>query len=303
MRPVPFDEGCCAAPKLGKAEASRGGRPTASRRGGSMPIIADPFGCQDPTREGDGPAMCCVPEEAQRAAALFAPCMVCAMRAATIVEVPCGHATVCVECYGDYQTNTRCLRCRDQVTARVDVAPFLDEISGRPGECNMCKSAPACVVTIPCVHMCLCARCLPNTPAGCPTCGARVEQTCKVKWSSGGGAAATPSAQGGIVVSTPGGTAGLSGFGLPNGRFPSLPLSVGALPTHGGSGGRDGLAEATEDVDLEIDRLERQLRRLRGLPPGHLGPQQQPSNPQEESQCTQPSSAGLLVTPSPASRG
>lgn len=233
FHPVRFDEQCDVnAPFASKDKELQVVGPAPAH---ALPILADPFGCAGPES-----AMCCVAEgaEGQTGMELFAPCMVCATRAACIVEIPCGHATVCVECYGDYQTNARCLRCRDQVSARVDVGPFLDELTGRPGDCNMCKNALASVVTIPCVHMCFCASCLPESPAGCPTCGARVERTCQVKWLNAASLAPSERAMR---------------------YFPSLPASVGALPAHG----RDGLAEVTQDVEHEISRLEQQLRRLR----------------------------------------
>merc|ERR1719329_1802997 len=89
---------------------------------------------------------------------LFSPCMVCAMMPASVVEVPCGHVNVCSNCYGDYQSNQRCLRCRDRVSARADVSPFLHEITGRPKDCNMCRTEMVNVVVFSCVHMYFCSR-------------------------------------------------------------------------------------------------------------------------------------------------
>lgn len=238
MHPQPLEDRlqhmdcpCAAAPLQPGQKPSH---PSASSQGArtkeARSLFPDPFGC-----DGDAPAACCMPED-QGGSSLFAPCMVCAMRPASIIEVPCGHATVCAECFGDYHTNVRCLRCRDQVTGRVDVFPFLHEPEGRPPECNMCKSNTASVVTLPCVHMCLCANCLPWKPNGCPTCGALVEQTCVVRWSTGS------------ETTRPGPSS-----------FPRLPATFGSLARGGG----EGLAKATEDVDQEIQRLERQLMKLK----------------------------------------
>lgn len=201
------------------------------REAKDLPVLVDPLGCGDhPLGEA---YTCCMPEadaagRPDFGPGLFSPCVICTVRSASIVELPCGHVNVCADCYVDYSTNKRCLQCRQLSTARVDVSPFLDAASGRPNACNICKSALASVVIIPCVHMCFCYRCLPQSFVGCPTCGKRVERICEIHWSS---ASTTP----------------------------SLPASVRALPP----GGRDGLAAATEDIDLEIFRLEQQLRNLR----------------------------------------
>lgn len=150
----------------------------------SWPGMVDPCGCHNPLHvEHGGLPVCCMPDWVPNGPRLFQPCIVCTVRPASIVEVPCGHINVCIDCYADYQTNARCLRCRGEVTARVDTAPFLDDVTGRPADCHMCKDAPSCVVTLPCVHMCLCARCLPAQTVGCPVCGARVERNCMVQWS------------------------------------------------------------------------------------------------------------------------
>lgn len=190
-------------------------------------------------------AACCMTAQEWRQAppTLFQPCMVCSLRPASIVEIPCGHITVCNECYVDYQTNARCLRCRDKVSARVDIAQFLDDL-GRPEDCYMCKKSPACVVTVPCVHMCLCSSCLPQRPVGCPTCGALVEQTCTVKWNLEQRPMGPASSR---RVLDNGGSSGVVGA-PPPGAPQSLLL--------------DG---ATEGIDAEILRLESQLLRLRTL--------------------------------------
>jgi len=254
FQPVRFDDHCMgqrtASVPSSRAEVQgkRNNKPPAH------PWLTDPLGCHDPLSAAEH-HVCCVPEDGRSGFSLFAPCMVCAARPASIVEVPCGHITVCTECYGDYHTNVRCLRCRDQVAGRVDVSPFICPVTGRPNECNMCKTAVACVVTIPCVHMCFCANCLPMSPAGCPTCGGRVERTCHVKWSS---SSAAPTAR---TARTARG-------------FTSLPATVGSV-THTS---RNDLAETTEDVDQEIHRLEQQLRRLRNLSHSSI---QSSSNPQE----------------------
>jgi len=227
FQPTRFDEVAKEASCMGPADGEGGG--------GS---IVDQIGCHNAVPEAP---VCCVPERFPEPDPLYAPCMVCAMRAATIVEVPCGHVNVCGECHRDYHTNTRCIRCRGRVPMRIDLAPFLDELTGRPDQCRMCKDALASVVMIPCVHMSFCQRCLPKSLLGCPTCGERVEQMCNVLWST---AAAVISHRA---------TA-----------FPRLPASAGALASHRG---RDGLAKATEDVDEEIARLEVQLRQLRSMSP------------------------------------
>merc|ERR1712048_1074257 len=159
-------------------------------------------------------------------------------RPASVVEYPCGHLNVCTECHQDYRSNMRCLRCRGAVPLRLDLSPFLDEVTGRPSECRMCKSQLASVVMMPCVHMSFCAGCLPKTIAGCPSCGQRVEQTCVVLWA----------------------TAERIVGGLRS--FPGLPAS--ARERHRPQMRSDGLERATEDVDEEIARLEQQLRQLRG---------------------------------------
>lgn len=228
-------------------------------------IIVDPLGCQGSAPPFDG-QQCCALEEAPAAPGLFAPCMVCAWRPAAVVDIPCGHANVCTECYGDYQTNARCLRCRDKVNGRVSVEDFVDEVTGRPQQCNVCKRSPANVVIIPCAHMCLCAQCLPEAPRGCPTCGARVERTCFVRWYP---------ANGELPESSQGAEDGTVVGAVSSGHFPRLPVSVGALPAQGAS--RDGLTAATEDVDHEISRLEQQLRRLRRL---SQASSRTPGNPQ-----------------------
>lgn len=325
QRPLPLQHaytvvgGCCttatgAAAGSGGGGAAGGGQRSFASAGrpareappsSSSPCsLVDPFGCQDPRYSvcdlDESMRLCCIaPGWTQgTGASLFQPCLVCSLRAASIVEVPCGHITVCDECYADYKTNSRCLRCRDQVAARVDIKQFLDEL-GRPEDCYMCKSSLASVVTVPCVHMCLCAQCLPQRPAGCPTCGERVERTCVVKWSAAaatsaaagsGGPQQPPSEQGaasgaafsmGTVVA-----AAAGGHSMPrqhvNGhpRYPPPPSEVSGVNC-GRSGGRSRGSAAVEaavareqaedsldvarDVDQEILRLEQQLRRLRTL--------------------------------------
>jgi hypothetical protein len=181
--------------------------------------LASPLPCHGPSETS---TVCCVPEDLVTEAQMFAACVVCALRPASILEVPCGHINVCCECHRDYQTNTRCIRCRENVPIRIDLAPFLDA-TGRPVQCLMCQAAVASVVMMPCIHMAFCHRCLPTTVAGCPTCGERVTQTCKVLWAA-----------------------------------PSPPEGRRVLP-----GSREGLDRVTEDVDEQISRLERQLRNLR----------------------------------------
>eukprot|EP00443_Scrippsiella_acuminata_P103403 CAMPEP_0115574798 /NCGR_PEP_ID=MMETSP0272-20121206/1709_1 /TAXON_ID=71861 /ORGANISM="Scrippsiella trochoidea, Strain CCMP3099" /LENGTH=263 /DNA_ID=CAMNT_0003009523 /DNA_START=82 /DNA_END=871 /DNA_ORIENTATION=+ len=243
-----------------------------------LPAFVDPFGCQDPLRAqyGDQP-LCCMSDTAEsREPQIHQPCLVCAVRPATVVEVPCGHVTVCLDCYGDYQTNVRCLRCRDVVSARVDIGPFLDQF-GRPASCNMCKSSLAAVVTLPCVHMYLCAHCLPVTPAGCPSCGANVDQSCTVKWFAGENSARPSARSGATAVGD-------------MARLPSLALGT-LTPRTAGSGTRDGLSKATEDVDQEILRLERELRQLRTL--SQATPQATPPG----TASANPQDAGLLGSP------
>jgi len=182
-------------------------------------------------------AVCCAPDPDQaipEQLTLFAPCMVCAMRPSCIVEVPCGHVNVCAECHRDYHTNTRCLRCRERVPVRIDVSNFLDEITGRPDECKMCKVELASVVMLPCIHMGFCERCLPKSVAGCPSCGQMVQQMCTALWST-----ERLSSERGLK------------------SFKSLPASSSAaLP---------GLARETEDVDDEIARLEAAMSHLRNV--------------------------------------
>lgn len=218
-----------SCPEVRRRRPSEGGVP---REAKAMPILMDPLGC------GDHPlgAACCIPDAeftghqnlVPDEPALFSPCVICTVRPASIVEIPCGHVNVCSDCYVNAQTNKRCMRCQQQSVARVDVAPFLDAESGKPHDCNICKNAMATVVILPCVHMCLCPRCLPQSFVGCPTCGQRVERICEIQWN----------------------------FAAP---APSLPAAARALPARG----QEGLAAATEDIDLEILRLEQQLCNLR----------------------------------------
>mmetsp|Transcript_138968 Transcript_138968/g.443747 ORF Transcript_138968/g.443747 Transcript_138968/m.443747 type:complete len:307 (-) Transcript_138968:33-953(-) len=253
LAPVHYEErfgGC--APSTQAASASAAGRREARS---ASSAFEDPFGCQDPLRLGDGNGLpiCCTVDEADSTEKLFQPCLICAVRPASVVEVPCGHITVCIDCYGDYQTNARCLVCRAVVAARVDVRPFLDLVTGRPADCNVCKEAAACVVTVPCVHMTLCARCLPMKPAGCPMCGEIVEQSCAVKWPSPDRCFRPPSTRPGSAASEIGDM-----------RMPSSTLGT-MTPRTAGSARRECLSKATEDVDQEILRLERQLLQLRSL--------------------------------------
>eukprot|EP00927_Polykrikos_kofoidii_P054604 TRINITY_DN49004_c0_g1_i1.p1 TRINITY_DN49004_c0_g1~~TRINITY_DN49004_c0_g1_i1.p1 ORF type:complete len:426 (+),score=44.58 TRINITY_DN49004_c0_g1_i1:152-1429(+) len=200
------------------------------------------LGCHTSAPEASA---CCAREEAEPRFTLFAPCMVCTMRFASVVEVPCGHLNVCTECHREYQTNTRCIRCRENVPIRVDISPFLDEVTGKPELCKLCRTFIACTVMIPCAHMSFCNRCLPKSVVGCPTCGQKVEQTCQVLWS--------------VSCEETANTRGLAGM-----VFPTMPASTGSFPSHRGS--RDVLAQATEDVDEEIARLERQLSKLKHVP-------------------------------------
>lgn len=188
--------------------------------------------------------VCCVPEEHVHKLEMFAPCVVCAHRPATIVEVPCGHVNVCAECHRDYHTNTRCIRCRGSVPMRLDLAPFLDEVTGRPDECKICKAGFASVVMMPCIHMGFCAGCLPKNVLGCPTCGEKVDGMCTVQWVSSAAAA-------------------LEAYSHRSATRRSLQQSARSEA----GGDKDlGLVRATEDVDEEIARLERQLFKLRAMP-------------------------------------
>ncbi|CAE8701132.1 unnamed protein product [Polarella glacialis] len=148
---------------------------------------------------------CCQQLFGQTSVELFAPCMVCAIHAASVLEVPCGHATVCGECFSDYQDALRCLRCRAEVTARVDVEAFLDEFTGRPVLCQLCGITPVDVLGLPCAHMSVCSRCLPAQPQRCSLCYRRLEQTCKVRWASSGYARGTAalSSQGPPLIQAP----------------------------------------------------------------------------------------------------
>lgn len=197
--------------------------------------------------------ICCVPEDlASRE--LFAPCVVCALRPACILEVPCGHVNVCGGCNRDYHTNTRCIRCRERVPTRIDVSSFLDDVTGRPENCRMCQSVPASVVMVPCIHMAFCHRCLPKTVAGCPTCGERVEQICIALLSASSLGAGATAREARFVAGMPIGTFG---------SLPSYQCPAGRAVDRSG----DGLEQTTERVDEEIARLEKQLRRLKHNPP------------------------------------
>jgi len=128
FQPVRFDDHCMgqrtASVPSSRAEVQgkRNNKPPAH------PWLTDPLGCHDPLSAAEH-HVCCVPEDGRSGVSLFAPCMVCAARPASIVEVPCGHITVCTECYGDYHTNVRCLRCRDQ----AELGPKANEDEGSGG--------------------------------------------------------------------------------------------------------------------------------------------------------------------------
>jgi len=214
------------------------GRVGGKGKGGSYARnnIIDPYGCRD-SHSGFAPS-CCITEDAfisDDTVALYMPCMICSVMPACVVDIPCGHINVCIGCYSDYSKNERCLRCRKSASARVDINPFLDPITGRPQQCNMCREADARVVILPCVHMCFCPRCLPQSVVGCPSCGDSVEQVCHAQW-------------------------------LPDssrlGAVHSLPAVV--APTMLGDGS-SGFREATEGINQEISRLEQQLSQLRTL--------------------------------------
>lgn len=266
LQPVPFrdDSGSSAL----QAAILPGGVRRSDQSGfcdaAFLPGLVDPLGCQDPLASQLGGRQrlptCCTVEESQAETRrrLFKPCLICAVRAASVVEVPCGHVTVCMECYGDYETNTKCLVCSTEVSARVDVGPFLDSF-GRPALCHVCRNCVACVVTVPCVHMSLCTRCLPMKPRGCPTCGETVEQSCAVRWPPD--AAACPSS-----LPHRGGRAGSDVGSLRSRRGPrsgtetATPRTAGSMSVSG-----ECLVKATQDVEQDILRLERQLLCLRTL--------------------------------------
>lgn len=180
----------------------------------ALPVVmTNPF-CSELGAE----KVCCLPSDTVQLPKLAHPCTICGANPSSIVEVPCGHVSTCVACFGCYRHNERCLRCKQKVQGRVDVLPFLDPHTGEPRRCHMCMDAVASVVTVPCAHMCFCERCLPGNIAGCPQCGQRVERVYYVQWQR----------------------------------------NV-AVPNFG------GLETATEDIDVEIERLERQLTQLKRL--------------------------------------
>lgn len=243
--------------------------------------LTDVLTCADPAGPNDDLPLCCVPEDWDVGPVLSNPCMVCAVRPASIVEIPCGHPTVCMDCYGDYHTNSRCLRCRGSVLARVDVSPFLDSSTGWPSQCRVCRSRVANVVMVPCVHMCLCENCLPNAPAGCPTCGETVERTCVVKWAVG---------------ENNGRPGARHGHRRDAGRGQEGPLARRSLTDNEESAGMAAraLSQATEDVEEEILRLERQLFQLRAI--SRTTPSSLVSNPQD---CRSSRSMTLRTTGCP----
>eukprot|EP00929_Paragymnodinium_shiwhaense_P084199 TRINITY_DN45006_c0_g1_i1.p1 TRINITY_DN45006_c0_g1~~TRINITY_DN45006_c0_g1_i1.p1 ORF type:complete len:331 (+),score=68.36 TRINITY_DN45006_c0_g1_i1:73-1065(+) len=129
---------------------------------------------------------CCLEDENEDG--LFAPCCVCLSKAASVVEVPCGHVNVCVDCFQDYKDFGRCLRCLQVVILRHDVAPMLDPVTGRPPSCSACSTDVADVLVLPCLHMNVCERCLLLKLGGapCTTCEKSVQQVCMVLWSQAG---------------------------------------------------------------------------------------------------------------------
>lgn len=189
---------------------------TRQLRNGQRPlpaVMVNPF-CSELGAE----RVCCLPSETVQLPKLQHPCAVCGINPASLVEIPCGHVNCCVSCYGCYRHNERCMRCKQKTQGRVDVLPFLDINTGAPRACNMCMETDACIVAVPCGHMCFCQRCLPGNVAGCPHCGQRVQRVYTVQWQQNA-----------------------------------------AMPNMG------GLEHATEDIDVEIERLERQLKQLKRL--------------------------------------
>eukprot|EP00931_Biecheleriopsis_adriatica_P089460 TRINITY_DN63585_c0_g1_i1.p1 TRINITY_DN63585_c0_g1~~TRINITY_DN63585_c0_g1_i1.p1 ORF type:complete len:234 (-),score=42.94 TRINITY_DN63585_c0_g1_i1:109-810(-) len=188
---------------------------------------------------------------------LFAACMVCGLHAASVVEVPCGHVTVCGECFSDYQLSPRCLRCRAEVAARVDVSAFLGE-GGWPTMCQKCALEPVAALGLPCADLCLCWQCSldEELPVPCLACGSNVERLCKVLWGSSG---------------------------HDRGREVQARRPCPQLISSGEIGGSCELEEATLKVEEEISRLEKQLLDLRtGHPVHKSGEVQQPSEQQRQ---------------------
>merc|ERR1719174_446823 len=101
--------------------------------------------------------------------------------------------------------------------------------------------------------MCFCSRCLPQDTLGYPACGERIEHVCQVRWISGG-----PSSVRNLH--------GVAGGSILHSARSAL---EGSRTAGRGPGPIDApLSEVTEDVDHEIQRLERQLAQLRSLSSG-----------------------------------
>lgn len=149
---------------------------------GNDPCIADFRECSlDNCKEPGGGAFF-----VYRAPKMFLPCCICAAHPATVVEVPCGHVTVCEHCVFVYRHNPKCLVCRQDSQGRVDVHELLSEGSGpsaqvgSPPLCNSCLEKDACVLVLPCKHMTLCEDCFKKDSKGCPACGEPMDESSRV---------------------------------------------------------------------------------------------------------------------------
>lgn len=174
---------------------------------------------------------CCLPPNAPMP---YAPCSWCNSAPATIVDIPCGHVNSCAMCVNRAKAS-QCPRCRKPVESKVDVSNFVDKDTGAPQKCNICRTARAHMVMLPCAHMSFCRGCLPKQVAGCPSCGAEVERVVFVNWG-----AQPMSARGGSC-------------------FAATVRPVPAVEVPG------DLDDCGRDADAAMRRLEQQLMHLKNL--------------------------------------
>lgn len=125
----------------------------------------------------------------------FVTCMHCGTAPASIVEVGCGHISLCTWCCEgsaylhnrdeDLGVRSRCAVCKKESISRVDVSRFLNQETGDPSFCYMCRSRLAEVLVIPCGCLCHCAHCFKDT-RGCLACGEEVTGQTLVLWPEAG---------------------------------------------------------------------------------------------------------------------
>lgn len=175
---------------------------------------------------------CCISNVERKTGFFRMPCRMCFVQPASVVEIPCGHVSICSGCQLLDRSNSSCLRCRESIKARFDVRRSLDSSTGGPSLCHNCRVNPARMLMLPCLHLILCPQCMPDLLGSCPTCGEIVDVTVEVQW------------EGRILCKEP-----------PSNRVMSLKGGVGLQKL--------SLTQATLDIDAEITRLEEQLWHIR----------------------------------------